>query len=56
MDTRARLEPLLAERIVVLDGAWGVLLQGRGLDEAGSAASASPSTTTTSRATPTCST
>ncbi|MGZ4148601.1 MAG: methionine synthase [Actinomycetota bacterium] len=34
MDTRSRLESLLAERIVVLDGAWGVLLQGRGLDEA----------------------
>jgi methionine synthase I (cobalamin-dependent) len=29
--TRARLEKLLAERILVLDGAWGVLLQGRGL-------------------------
>ena len=33
MDTRARLEALLAERIVVLDGAWGVLLQSRGLSE-----------------------
>jgi len=30
---RARLEGLLAERIVILDGAWGVLLQGRGLTE-----------------------
>ena len=30
---RARLRALLAERIVVLDGAWGVLLQGRGLTE-----------------------
>src|SRR6058998_3419127 len=29
----ARLERLLAERIVILDGAWGVLLQGRGLSE-----------------------
>src|SRR2546426_9181403 len=29
----ARLEGMLAERIVVLDGAWGVLLQGRGLTE-----------------------
>src|SRR5437867_13088511 len=28
-----RLERLLAERIVILDGAWGVLLQGRGLTE-----------------------
>src|SRR6266508_3162091 len=29
----ARLERLLAERVVILDGAWGVLLQGRGLTE-----------------------
>jgi 5-methyltetrahydrofolate--homocysteine methyltransferase len=29
-----RLRGLLDERIVVLDGAWGVLLQGRGLSEA----------------------
>jgi 5-methyltetrahydrofolate--homocysteine methyltransferase len=29
----ARLERLLSERIVILDGAWGVLLQGRGLTE-----------------------
>ncbi len=29
------LDRLLAERIVVLDGAWGVLLQGLGLGEAG---------------------
>ncbi len=33
-DARSRLEHLLAERIVVLDGAWGVLLQGWGLSEA----------------------
>ncbi|MDP9300006.1 MAG: methionine synthase [Actinomycetota bacterium] len=33
MDARERLETALAERIVILDGAWGVLLQGRGLDE-----------------------
>ena len=33
MDARSRLETLLAERIVVLDGSWGVLLQGRGLTE-----------------------
>ena len=33
MDTRARLQALLEQRIVVLDGAWGVLLQGRGLTE-----------------------
>ncbi len=32
-DVRSRLERLLAERIVVLDGAWGVLLQGWGLTE-----------------------
>jgi 5-methyltetrahydrofolate--homocysteine methyltransferase len=30
---RERLEALLRERIVVLDGAWGVLLQGQGLSE-----------------------
>src|SRR3712207_2904846 len=33
MDTRARLEAILAERIAILDGSWGVLLQGRGLSE-----------------------
>jgi 5-methyltetrahydrofolate--homocysteine methyltransferase len=33
METRARLEALLRDRIAVLDGAWGVLLQGRGLTE-----------------------
>lgn len=33
MDARTRLEALLTERIVVLDGSWGVLLQGRGLSE-----------------------
>ena len=33
-DARTRLEQLLDERIVVLDGSWGVLLQGWGLDEA----------------------
>ena len=33
MDAAARLRALLDERIVVLDGAWGVLLQGRGLTE-----------------------
>ncbi|MEX0984806.1 MAG: methionine synthase [Actinomycetota bacterium] len=33
MDARSHLETLLAERIVVLDGSWGVLLQGRGLTE-----------------------
>jgi 5-methyltetrahydrofolate--homocysteine methyltransferase len=32
--TRRRLRELLAHRIVVLDGAWGVLLQGRGMSEA----------------------
>ena len=34
MDAAARLRALLDQRIVVLDGAWGVLLQGRGLTEA----------------------
>ncbi len=33
MDARSRIEDLLAERIVLLDGAWGVLLQGKGLSE-----------------------
>ena len=33
-DAQTRLETLLAERIVVLDGAWGVLLQGSWLEEA----------------------
>ncbi|MEZ0234116.1 MAG: homocysteine S-methyltransferase family protein, partial [Actinomycetota bacterium] len=33
MDTRMRLDALLRSRIAVLDGAWGVLLQGRGLTE-----------------------
>ncbi|HVD67708.1 MAG TPA: methionine synthase, partial [Actinomycetota bacterium] len=33
MDARERLEVAIAERIVILDGAWGVLLQGRGLEE-----------------------
>jgi 5-methyltetrahydrofolate--homocysteine methyltransferase len=34
MSVRDRLEELLAERILVLDGAWGTMLQGRGLTEA----------------------
>ncbi|MBA3764312.1 MAG: methionine synthase, partial [Actinobacteria bacterium] len=33
METRARLDALLRSRIAVLDGAWGVLLQSRGLTE-----------------------
>src|SRR5918996_280608 len=33
MTDRDALSSLLRERIVVLDGAWGVLLQGRGLSE-----------------------
>jgi 5-methyltetrahydrofolate--homocysteine methyltransferase len=32
-EAETRLRALLDERIVVLDGAWGVLLQGRGLSE-----------------------
>ena len=32
-DVRNRLSSLVGERIVVLDGAWGVLLQGQGLTE-----------------------
>jgi 5-methyltetrahydrofolate--homocysteine methyltransferase len=34
MTARERLEELLQRRIVVLDGAWGTMLQGRGLDAA----------------------
>ena len=33
MDTRTRLEALLAERILVLDGSWGVLIHRRELSE-----------------------
>ena len=33
-DTRDRLEAILRERILVLDGAWGTMLQRQGLDEA----------------------
>jgi 5-methyltetrahydrofolate--homocysteine methyltransferase len=33
VDTRTRLKALLDGKIAVLDGAWGVLLQGRGLTE-----------------------
>ena len=33
MDRTDDLASLLSERIVILDGAWGVLLQGRGLTE-----------------------
>ncbi len=33
-DVRAQIEQLLAERILVLDGAWGVLIHRRGLSEA----------------------
>ena len=32
-NAREHLEALLSERIAVLDGAWGVLLQNRGLSE-----------------------
>jgi 5-methyltetrahydrofolate--homocysteine methyltransferase len=35
VDRAHPLTALLAERIVILDGAWGVLLQGRGLSEGG---------------------
>src|SRR5688500_3497966 len=33
-DTRDRLEALLRERILVLDGAWGTMLQRAGLEDA----------------------
>jgi 5-methyltetrahydrofolate--homocysteine methyltransferase len=32
-DVRTHIEPLLAERILVLDGSWGVLIHRRGLSE-----------------------
>jgi 5-methyltetrahydrofolate--homocysteine methyltransferase len=32
-DTRAQIEQLLADRILVLDGSWGVLIHRRGLSE-----------------------
>ena len=32
-DTRTQIEGLLAERILVLDGAWGVLIHRRGFSE-----------------------
>ncbi len=32
-DVRAHIEQLLAERILVLDGAWGVLIHRRELSE-----------------------
>ena len=34
METRARLEKLLAQRILVFDGAMGTMIQGHGLEEA----------------------
>ena len=34
MDCRSELERLLAERILVLDGAMGTMIQARGLEEA----------------------
>src|SRR5918996_612055 len=33
-DVRGQIEQLLSERILVLDGAWGVLIHRRGLSEA----------------------
>ena len=32
-DATADLEAILAERVMVMDGAWGTMLQGRGLEE-----------------------
>ena len=32
-DATAEIEAILAERILVMDGAWGTMLQGRGLEE-----------------------
>ena len=48
-DARTRLEAILSERIAVLDGAWGVLIQREVPGEEASAASASPTIRATSR-------
>ena len=55
MSVEERLRQLLDERIAVLDGAWGTMLQRAGLTDADYRASASPTTRATSPATPTCS-
>ena len=56
-DATIPIAKLLDERIVVLDGAWGVLIHSARLDARRStAASASPTTRATSRAIPTSST
>ena len=47
-DVAAEIRKLAEERILVLDGAWGVLLQNRGLARPTSAASASPTIRATS--------
>ena len=55
-DVAAEIRKLAEERILVLDGAWGVLLQNRGLSEADFRGERFASTRATSRTTPTCST
>ena len=52
----ARLRDLLEQRILVLDGAWGTMLQGRGLTEADFRGERFRTTRATSRAIPTSST
>ena len=53
-DTRDRLEALLRERIVVLDGAWGTMLQLAGLEDADYRGERLPTTRARLPATPTC--
>jgi methionine synthase I (cobalamin-dependent) len=53
-DRTAELKARLEQHILVLDGAMGTMIQRQGLQEAITAAAASPRTRMTSRATTTC--
>ena len=55
-DATEQLRAILRERILVLDGAMGTLIQGHQPGEEESAGSGSPTGRATSRATATCST
>jgi len=55
-DARTRLEAILRERIAVLDGSWGVLIQRQVRGEGRTVASASRITRGTLPAIPICST
>ena len=50
-DVKEQLQQLLAERILVLDGAWGVLIHRRGFSEEEYRGERFATTPTTSRAT-----